>query len=136
MTLPSRARARALLSLVAAVLLAACAEAPPQRPGGLAEVMDRPAEKALLTGIRAYDDAQYGDAEKALKKALDSGLASARDRATANKLLAFIYCTSERVSACEQAFRSARQSDPQFALTKSEAGHPLWGPVYRKVTAP
>jgi Tfp pilus assembly protein PilF len=135
MTLPSRARARALLSLIAATLLAACAEAP-QRPGGLAEVMDRPAEKALLTGIRAYDDAQYGDAEKALKKALDSGLASARDRATANKLLAFIYCTSERVAACEQAFRSARQSDPQFALTKSEAGHPLWGPVYRKVTAP
>jgi Tfp pilus assembly protein PilF len=135
MILPSRARASALLSLIAATLLAACAEAP-QRPGGLAEVMDRPAEKALLTGIRAYDDAQYGDAEKALKKALDSGLASARDRATANKLLAFIYCTSERVSACEQAFRSARQSDPQFALTKSEAGHPLWGPVYRKVTAP
>lgn len=139
MTLPSRARARALPSLalpfIAALLLASCAQAP-QRPGGLAEVMDRPAEKALLTGIRAYDDAQYGDAEKSLKKALDSGLASARDRATANKLLAFIYCTSERVSACEQAFRSARQSDPQFALTKSEAGHPLWGPVYRKVTGP
>lgn len=135
MTLPSRARARALLCLAATALLAACAEAP-QRPGGLAEVMDRPAEKALLTGIRAYDDAQYGDAEKALKKALDSGLTSKRDRATANKLLAFIYCTSDRVSACEQAFRSARLSDPQFALTKSEAGHPLWGPVYRKVTGP
>jgi hypothetical protein len=162
MTLPSRARARALLTLVrkrraapsfldprggragrspvlgaliSAALLAACAEAP-QRPGGLAEMLDRPAEKALLTGIRAYDDAQYGDAEKALKKALEGGLSSARDRATANKLLAFIYCTSERVSACEQAFRSARQSDPQFALTRSEAGHPLWGPVYRKVATP
>jgi Tfp pilus assembly protein PilF len=142
MTLPSRARARALLSpaplstLAAALLLAACAQAPQQAPGGLAEVMDRPAEKALLTGIRAYDDAQYGAAEKALKAALDGGLASARDRATANKLLAFIYCTSERLAACEQAFRSARQSDPQFALTKSEAGHPMWGPVYRKVTGP
>lgn len=142
MTLPSRARARALLSLaplsslVAAVLLAACVQAPQQAPGGLAEVMDRPAEKALLTGIRAYDDAQYGAAEKSLKAALDGGLASARDRATANKLLAFIYCTSERLAACEQAFRSARQSDPQFTLTKSEAGHPMWGPVYRKVTGP
>ena len=136
MTLPSRARAGALLSLVAAALLTACAEAPPQRPGGLSEVMDRPAERALLTGIRAYDDAQYGDAEKALKKSLESGLTSPRDRATANKLLAFIYCTSERVAACEQAFRSARQSDPQFALTRSEAGHPLWGPVYRRVANP
>jgi Tfp pilus assembly protein PilF len=134
MTLPSRAAARALLPFAVAALLAACAEAPP-RPSGVV-VNERPAEKALLTGIRAYDDAQYLDAEKALKKALESGLASARDRATANKLLAFIYCTSERVSACEQAFRSARQSDPQFTLSKSEAGHPLWGPVYRKVATP
>jgi Tfp pilus assembly protein PilF len=135
MTLPFRARARTLLALFFASLLVACAQAP-QKPGGLAEMMDRPAEKALLTGIRAYDDAQYGDAEKALKMSLDSGLTSARDRATANKLLAFIYCTSERVSAFEQAFRSARQADPQFALTKSEAGHPLWGPVYRKLATP
>ena len=37
--------------------------------------------------------------------------------------------------ACEAAFRSARQSDPAFALTRSEAGHPVWGPVYRKAVA-
>jgi Tfp pilus assembly protein PilF len=112
------------------LLIAGCAEQP--RPAGLADVIDRPAEKALLTGMRAYDDAQYADAEASLNTALGAGLASPRDKATAYKLLAFIYCTSDRVAQCEQAFRSARQADPNFALSRSEAGHPLWGPVYRK----
>jgi len=34
---------------------------------------------------------------------------------------------------CEAQFRAARTADPAFALTKSEAGHPLWGPVYQRV---
>lgn len=121
-------------ALAAACLLAACAPVPTQ--GGLADVIDRPAERALLAGIRAYEDAQYAEAEQSLKRSLAAGLGSARDRATANKLLAFIYCTSERLSACEQAFRAARQADPAFGLNKSEAGHPLWGPVYRRVAGP
>ncbi len=129
MTVPFRAL---LPVLGAVVLLAACAPQPPA-PAGLAEVIERPAERALLAGMRAYDDAQYGEAEQSLQRALDAQLASARDRATAHKLLAFIYCTSERLEACERAFRAARQADPGFALSKSEAGHPLWGPVFRRV---
>lgn len=125
-------RLAALAAAFALALLAAgCAEPPKQ--AGLSEVISRPAEKALLAGMRAYDDAQYPEAEGQLNKALQAGLASPRDKATAYKLLAFIYCTSDRVPACEQAFRSARQADPAFALSRSEAGHPLWGPVYRKV---
>ena len=126
--------------LLAALLLAACASAPPAppppppaAPNGLAELMERPAERALIEGIRAYDDGQYPQAEAALRKALGAGLASARDRASAHKLLAFITCTSERLAECEAAFRAARTADPAFALNRSEAGHPLWGPVYRKV---
>lgn len=102
---------------------------------GLTDVMQRPAERALLTGLRAYEDGQYADAERELKKALDIGLASTKDRASANKHLAFVYCTSNRASACDQAFRAALEADPGFALSKAEAGHPLWGPVYRRVTA-
>ena len=33
---------------------------------------------------------------------------------------------------CEAEFRAARQADPSFALDRAEAGHPVWGPVYRK----
>ena len=94
--------------------------------------MERPAERALMDGIRAYDDGQYGPAEAALRKALTTGLASPRDRAGAHKLLAFITCTSARVAECEAAFRAARAADASFALNRSEAGHPLWGPVYRR----
>jgi Tfp pilus assembly protein PilF len=122
-----------LAALAAATLLAACASGPAPAPTGLAELMERPAERALVEGIRAYDDGQYVPAEAALRRSLAAGLASPRDRASAHKLLAFIYCTSQRPADCEAAFRAARAADPGFALSRSEAGHPLWGPVYRKV---
>jgi hypothetical protein len=86
----------------------------------------------LFEGIRAYDDGQYPQAEAALRRALAAGLRSGRDQASAYKLLAFITCTSERLAECEAAFRAARAADAQFQLSRSEAGHPLWGPVYRK----
>jgi Tfp pilus assembly protein PilF len=116
-------------------LLAGCASKPPAAPQavGLAELMERPAERALIDGIRAYDEGQYAPAEAALRKALAAGLRSPRDQASAHKLLAFITCTSNRPADCEAAFRAARAADPAFALSRSEAGHPQWGPVYRKV---
>jgi Tfp pilus assembly protein PilF len=127
---PSRT---ALLALTALIAACAAPPAPPPAPtGGLAELMERPAERLLFEGIRAYDDGQYTQAETALRRALASGLRSGRDQASAHKLLAFITCTSERQAECEEAFRAARAADPAFALSRSEAGHPLWGPVYRK----
>jgi Tfp pilus assembly protein PilF len=121
-------KSAATLSL--ALALAACVT-----DQGLTDVMQRPAERALLAGIRAYEDAQYKDAERELQRALDAGLVSPRDRASAHKHLAFLYCTSSRVPDCDKAFRSALAADPTFALSKAESGHPQWGPVYRRVTA-
>lgn len=122
----------AIGSMIALGLLAGCAM--PSPSAGLSEVIERPAERALLTGIRAYDDAQYSQAERALTTALQAGLSSSKDRASAHKLLAFIYCTSSRTGDCEASFRAARAADPAFALSRSEAGHPAWGPIYRKLT--
>jgi len=124
-------RRRALLVLALASLTA-CAEWRPA-PVGLLDVIDRPGERALFSGLRAYDDGQYAEAERQLQAALKNGLPAPRDRAAAHKLLAFIYCTSQRIDACEAAFRAARASDPSFALSHAEAGHPLWGPVYKRV---
>lgn len=121
-----------LFPVAMALLVAGCAMSPPPRPG-LLDVVERPAEQALLAGLRAYEDAQYADAEKQFGLALQLGLPSPKDRAAAEKHLAFIYCTTNRVTECEAAFRAARQADPKFALSKSEAGHPLWGPVYQRV---
>ena len=132
-TLSSRHACRGAM-LALAALIAACAAplGPPAPTGGLAELMERPAERLLFEGIRAYDDGQYTQAETALRRALASGLRSGRDQASAHKLLAFITCTSERLADCGAAFLAARAADPAFVLSRSEAGHPLWGPVYRK----
>lgn len=116
--------------------LAGCASPPPPPPPppppGLVEILERPAERALLEGMRAYDDGQYSAAESALRRALQTGLRSPLDQATAYKLIAFVTCTSNRVPQCEAAFRAARAADPAFALSRAEAGHPVWGPVYRR----
>ena len=96
------------------------------------DVAARPAEKALLAAMRAYDDAQYPQSERLLDQSLQAGLVSPKDQAAAHKYLAFIYCTSERVFECEAAFRAARAADPGFRLSKAERGHPLWGPVYER----
>ena len=119
-----------------AVLLHGCAQVPVAKaiePIGLIEISERPAEKALLAGLRSYDDAQYLDAERHFNEALKANLVSSKDRAAAQKHLAFIYCTSRREALCEAAFRAARSALLTFALSKSEAGHPLWGPVYKRL---
>ena len=133
MSTPRPRGAAAAGPLLAALLLAGCATPQPPAAPGLIDLLDRPAERALFDGMRAYDDAQYPLAEKALRQALAQGLPSARDRATAHKLLAFIQCTSDRIAGCEADFRAAVGADPGFALGRAEAGHPQWGPVYRRV---
>ncbi|MDQ6627509.1 MAG: TssQ family T6SS-associated lipoprotein [Pseudomonadota bacterium] len=107
-------------------------QAPPA-PIGLLDVSARPAEKALLDGLKAYDDAQYGPAELQFRQAIALGLASRKDRAEAHKRLAFIDCASARLLECEAEFRLARLADPAFTLDRAEAGHPVWGPIYRTV---
>jgi len=120
------------VALASAALLAACAQpAPP--PVGVMDLSARPAERALLAGLKAYDDAQYESADRLFREALAAGLASPRDRAEAHKRLAFLHCAAGRLGECEAEFRLARQADRNFALDKSEAGHPVWGPVYKKL---
>ncbi len=128
----SRSLGSGLILVSLSMLVSACVISPRQQPG-LMDVARRPAQKALPAGIRAYETAQYPQAEKLLTQELKDGLSSPRDRAAAHKYLAFIYCTSQRVQACEDAFRAGRAADPAFALTKSEAGHPQWGPVYQRM---
>lgn len=118
-----------------AALLAGCAAAPPA-PVGVLDLYARPAERALLDGLKAYDDAQYDLAAQRMRDALAIGLASPRDRAEAHKRLAFIDCAAGRLDACEAEFRAARRADPAFALDRAEAGHPVWGPVYRRLPPP
>jgi hypothetical protein len=116
---------------LACLALVACAPVP--ITPALVDLLMQPAERSLLTGLRAYDDALYVEAERQFQQALNLGLAAPRDRSAAHKHLAFIYCTSNRTTECEAEFRAARLADPAFTLSKSEAGHPSWGQVYKRV---
>ena len=61
---------RVLLAAAFAVVAAGCAVPPESaKPVGLTDIAERPAEKALLAGIRAYDDGQYVESEKHLDAA-------------------------------------------------------------------
>ena len=125
--------AQGLAAVAVAATLAACAVPPVEAPVGLTDLAERPAERALMGAMRAYDDADYPAVERQANEAMKLGLRSPRDLATAHKLRAFVYCTSNRLAACEAEFRAARVADPAFVLSHAEAGHPVWGPVYQKI---
>jgi Tfp pilus assembly protein PilF len=91
-------------------------------------------EPALAVGIRQYEDGKYPEAAESLNAALYQGLSSA-DRVKAHKYLAFIHCVSSRPAACREQFRRALAMDPNLELSAAEAGHPIWGPVFRAVKA-
>lgn len=135
---PTTLRSRALL--VAAVLaLAGCEQlAPREKPQAVTpqiteDVLRGRAQDALVTGVKQYDTGDYENAEKSLQSALDHGLLSKQDQSRARKLLAFIFCTTNRDQQCRDEFRKAFEINPDFALTPAEDGHPIWGPVYRDV---
>ena len=123
---------QAFAAAAVVTLLAGCETVAQQQAVGLTDLTERPAERALMGAMRAYDDADYPAVERQANEAMKLGLRSQRDVATAHKLRAFVYCTSNRLAACEAEFRAARTADAGFVLTKAEAGHPVWGPVYLK----
>jgi Tfp pilus assembly protein PilF len=89
-------------------------------------------EPALALGVRQYEDGQYAEAAESLNSSLYQGL-TGTDRVRAHKYLAFIDCVSGRPSACRAEFRRALNIDPNLELSAAEAGHPIWGPVFRAV---
>ncbi|MFZ2268323.1 MAG: TssQ family T6SS-associated lipoprotein [Azonexus sp.] len=150
---PNSVRLRTCLSLFALLLLSAgCvpnnvkeAEPPPKesrelpKPVAPAPVAVSPqAEKAqqeLLGGIASYENGSYKVAARQLQAALALGLEGRGNQARAHKYLAFMHCVGGRQAPCRDEFRKALEADPAFELSPAEAGHPTWGPVFRKLKA-
>lgn len=132
MHVPFRLTAVLAAGLVALASLAGCSSAP-VRAIGADQIAPRQAERNLSAGIRAYEEGQYNLAAKRLQDALDGGLAFTTDQVSAYKYLAFVHCATGRTALCRAEFQKAFALDPAFELTKAEAGHPVWGPVYRSV---
>jgi tetratricopeptide (TPR) repeat protein len=137
----SRVLAAATAATAAATLSGCAAFAPPPPPPpppatvSIARLVEQPAERAFVNGLRFYEEGQYERAEVLFKRALADGLKDRYDIAVAQKHVAFIACAYNRPADCEAAFRAAFAADPSFRLTDAEVGHPLWGPVYKRVSA-
>jgi Tfp pilus assembly protein PilF len=92
------------------------------------------AQQTLSAGLKQYEDGRYEQSLKSLHSAIQQGL-SERDRVTAHKHVAFIHCASNREPECRAEFKKALAIDPGMDLAPEEAGHPMWGRVFRSVKA-
>ena len=118
-----RATASTWLGIAAVNFLVSCASMnEPQAPRtqSIVALYQRPAERALINGMRQYEDGAFERAEASLRSALAQGLQDTRDAAVANKYLAFLTCAFNRLAECEQNFRNAFAANPNFALTDVE----------------
>ncbi|WP_412478009.1 TssQ family T6SS-associated lipoprotein [Azonexus sp. IMCC34839] len=93
------------------------------------------AQQELAAGVASYEDGAYKQAAKQLQGALTLGLESGTEQAKAHKYLAFMHCVGKRQKQCRDEFGKAMAADPAFDLSPAEAGHPTWGPVFRKLKA-
>jgi len=89
---------------------------------------------AFSVGLKQYEAGEYTESAKNLQGAISLGLPD-RQRADANKYLAFIHCASNRERQCRDEFRKALAIDPALELAPAETGHPVWGPIFRSLKA-
>jgi Tfp pilus assembly protein PilF len=89
----------------------------------------------LSKGVENYEEGNYYASVEALNNVLQTKLADKDDKVSAYKYLAFIHCVSGREKMCFESFRKALALNPSFELTPAEAGHPVWGPVFRSAKA-
>src|SRR5687767_10069610 len=119
-------------AIVAGVLLAlsACSSAPMRELQQL--LWTSKGDAAFATGMRQYENGQYVESARNLQAAVNLGLPAAQ-RARAHKHLAFMHCASGRERLCREDFRKALAVEPKMELTTAEAGHPVWGPIFRSM---
>ena len=117
-------------------LIVGCA-APLQKPSGPTaeeiakqQRVDR-AQANLNDGLKKYDSGSYDEALNNFLLALDSGMLTNAEQLNARKHMAFVHCLSSREANCKEEFEKVINLDPKFELSAAEAGHPIWGPIYR-----
>src|SRR5436190_1170995 len=84
--------------------------------------------------LQQYEAGDYAEAAKNFHGAIKGGLDD-KQLASAHKHLAFIHCAANRQKPCRDEFRKALAADPTLELEPAEAGHPVWGPIFKSVKA-
>src|SRR5438105_9879386 len=123
---------RSVFIFLAAAALAGCSSRPML---AVSRTVGTSAEKDLAAGIRSYEAGDMENAGRLLERSVGGGLTFKHDQVNAHKYLAFVNCISGQERQCREEFRKVLELDPRFELDKSEAGHPIWGPVFRSVRA-
>jgi len=123
-------------SAIGATLFVALLQGCATEPGQAIQSLFSPSKgvNAYKTGLKQYENGDYVDSLKSLQSALEQGLRDA-ERVDAHKHLAFIHCASARERQCRDEFRRGLAIDSGLELTPAEAGHPVWGPVFRSLKA-
>ena len=118
------------------LLTVGCA-APPQKPSGPTPdeiAKQQRVDRALLNlgdGLKKYDSGNYDEAMNNFLLALDSGQLPVPEQLIARKHMAFVHCLNSREANCKEEFEKVIALDAKFDLTPAEAGHPIWGPIFR-----
>ncbi len=123
-------------SAIGATLCVALLQGCATEPGRAIQNLFAPSKgtTAYEAGLQQYENGDYVDSLKSLQSALEQGLKD-RERVVAHKHLAFIHCASARERQCRDEFRRGLAIDSGMELTAAEAGHPVWGPIFRSLKA-
>lgn len=134
-------RRLASAALLLALALAGCTQFggeplpdPSARPAGAAPGPVVAGGPALARGMAQYEEGNYGEAASQFRQALEQKL-SPPEQVRARKHLAFAYCVAGKDRQCGDEFKKLLELSPGFELDPAEAGHPIWGPVFRRVKA-
>ncbi len=108
-------------------------------PESVAVIVDAPPkpkpEQLFAEGREAYDKGDYKSAIRKLSAASEGAAPASALQRDSYKLLAFSYCVTNQKAACRVKFNSLLKIAPRLQLSRGEAGHPLWGPVFREAQA-
>lgn len=122
---------------VLTLLIASCALPPTKVPvTPNAEEITRQqrvarAQTSMSDGLKKYERGNFDEAVNHFLAGLDSGALTLPEQLIARKHMAFSHCLNGREVICKEEFEKTIALDQKFALSPAEAGHPIWGPVYR-----
>lgn len=110
-------------------VVAAAPEPPPPEPP---DPVDVAAEEKLSLAARHYEAGELRKAIALLAADKDIPKAAVAIRVRALKLAAFSRCTLGRKTECQRDFAKILALDPDFELSRWEAGNPNWDPAFRQ----
>jgi tetratricopeptide (TPR) repeat protein len=93
------------------------------------------AQTSMSDGLKKYERGNFDEAVNHFLAGLDSGVLALPEQLIARKHMAFSHCLNGREVNCKEEFEKAIALDQKFTLLPAEAGHPIWGPVYRLARA-